>query len=52
MKEAADATLGFEAPGVLEKMIDLHQEIAVLVAVGQDGQTALYPPVEWYSTPI
>lgn len=51
MKEANDAALGFEAPGVLEKMIDLHQEIAVLVAVDQKGQTALYPPVEMVFDP-
>jgi len=37
---------GFDAPAVLEKMIRIKKEIAVTVAIGQKGETALYPPVE------
>ncbi|MEY3433243.1 MAG: hypothetical protein RL131_1179, partial [Bacteroidota bacterium] len=38
--------LGFDAPSVLEKMVDIQKEIAITVAVAQDGSTAIYPPVE------
>jgi 5-(carboxyamino)imidazole ribonucleotide synthase len=37
---------GFDAPAVLEKMIDIKKEIALIVAVNEAGETALYPPVE------
>ena len=38
--------LGFDEPAVLEKMIDIKKEIAVIVAVGEDGDTVIYPPVD------
>jgi 5-(carboxyamino)imidazole ribonucleotide synthase len=41
-----DLDLGFEAPAVLEKKIDLKKEVAQMVAISQDGKTAFYPPVE------
>src|SRR5207253_1264730 len=31
---------------VLEKKIRIKKEVAVMIAVGSDGKTALYPPVE------
>jgi 5-(carboxyamino)imidazole ribonucleotide synthase len=37
---------GFDEASVLEKKINFKKEIAVIIAVGQDGKTALYPPVE------
>lgn len=42
---------GFDEPSVLEKKVDLKKEIAQIVAVGQDGKTALYPPVEMLFNP-
>ncbi len=36
----------FDAPAVLEKKIDLEKEIAMMVAVFEDGKTVLYPPVD------
>lgn len=42
---------GFDAASVLEKKVDLQKEIAQIVAVGQDGKTALYPPVEMIFNP-
>jgi len=47
-----DISKGFDAPSVLEKMIDIHKEIAIIVAVGQDGSTTLYPPVEMVFDPV
>lgn len=41
-----DIEKGFDAPGVLEKMIPVDKEIAQLIAVGQKGDTAIYPPVD------
>jgi 5-(carboxyamino)imidazole ribonucleotide synthase len=37
---------GFDAPAVLEKLVDIKKEIALIVAVNQAGETALYPAVE------
>ena len=41
-----DATKGFDAPAVLEKMVQIKQEIAIIIAVNSKGQTAIYPPVD------
>ena len=46
IEKAADAEKGFAAPAVLEQKVKIKKEIAQLVAVGMDGKTALYPPVE------
>ncbi len=37
---------GFDAPSVLEKMVDVKKEIAIMVAIANDGSAAIYPPVE------
>lgn len=42
----ADIAKGFNAPSVLEKMVAIKKEIAQMVAVNDNGETALYPPVE------
>ena len=42
----AELGKGFDAPGVLEKMIPVHQEIAQIVAINEKGEHALYPPVD------
>lgn len=41
-----DIEKGFDAPGVLEKMINVDKEIAQIIAVGAKGETAIYPPVD------
>ena len=46
MKTAADMALGFDAPSVLEKMVDIQKEIAVTVAVSTTGEIAIYAPVD------
>jgi len=46
IKTAADLDKGFHAPAILEKQVIIKKEIAVLVAVDQQGKVALYPPVE------
>ncbi len=42
----SDAENGFDAESVLEKKVSIKKEIAQIVAVDNNGKTALYPPVE------
>jgi 5-(carboxyamino)imidazole ribonucleotide synthase len=46
IKKAEDISLGFDAPAVLEKMVHIKKEIAIMIAVGTKGETAIYPPVD------
>ncbi len=43
---AADIDKGFEGKSILEKQVKVKKEIAQIVAIDQNGKTALYPPVE------
>lgn len=43
--------IGFDAPSVLEKKVEITKEIAQMIAIGQDGEIALYPPVEMVFDP-
>ena len=52
IKKSEDLHKGFDAPSVLEKMVDVHKEIAVIVCVNQKGETAIYPPAEMLFDPI
>jgi 5-(carboxyamino)imidazole ribonucleotide synthase len=42
---------GFDAPGVLEKMVKIHKEVAQIVAINSKGETVLYPPVDMVFDP-
>ncbi|NOT93491.1 5-(carboxyamino)imidazole ribonucleotide synthase [Ferruginibacter sp.] len=46
MKTTADFEKGFDAPSVLEKLVQIKKEIAVIIAVNDKGENALYPPVD------
>ena len=46
IKNHDDAKLGFNAPAVLEKMVHIKKEVAVIIAVSNSGQTVLYSPVD------
>jgi 5-(carboxyamino)imidazole ribonucleotide synthase len=46
LKQPSDFENGFDAPSVLEKMVDIQTEIAVMVAIGSNGKLVLYPAVE------
>lgn len=46
LKTDKDLNLAFDAPAVLEKMVNLKKEIAVLIAVADDGSTIIYPAVD------
>ncbi|MCU0385178.1 MAG: 5-(carboxyamino)imidazole ribonucleotide synthase [Flavihumibacter sp.] len=43
--------LAFDAPSVLEKKVAIEKEIAVLVAINNKGEQAIYPPVEMVFDP-
>ncbi|MCP9753353.1 5-(carboxyamino)imidazole ribonucleotide synthase [Ferruginibacter sp. HRS2-29] len=46
LKKTEDIPSGFDAPSVLEKLVHIKKEIAVIIAISQDGETAIYPPVD------
>ncbi len=48
----ADMEKGFDAPAVLEKLVVIDKEIAMIVAVAQDGETTIYPPAEMIFDPF
>jgi 5-(carboxyamino)imidazole ribonucleotide synthase len=46
LRSAAEIELGFDAPGVLEKLVNIDKEIAQIIAVNERGEIAVYPPVD------
>jgi 5-(carboxyamino)imidazole ribonucleotide synthase len=51
LRTKEDISKGFNTPAVLEKMVNIHKEIAQMVAINDKGETALYPPVEMLFDP-
>jgi 5-(carboxyamino)imidazole ribonucleotide synthase len=49
--DAKDLAKGFDEPAVLEKMVPLFKEIAIIVAVAQDGSSVMYPAVDMIFDP-
>jgi 5-(carboxyamino)imidazole ribonucleotide synthase len=47
-----DFEKGFDAPSVLEKMVAIDKELAMIVAITQDGSATLYPPAEMIFDPV
>jgi 5-(carboxyamino)imidazole ribonucleotide synthase len=52
LRTEADLDKAFDAPGLLEKLIDFEREIAVTVARNASGDLAAYPSVECAFHPI
>jgi 5-(carboxyamino)imidazole ribonucleotide synthase len=46
IKNEEDIPKGFDAPGVLEKMIDFEKEISIIVARNERGEMVTFPAVE------
>lgn len=46
LTNAAMLSKGFDEPAVLEKMVPIKKELAVMVAINEKNQTAVYPVVE------
>lgn len=51
IRKNEDLEKGFNAPGVLEKMVAIDKEIAQVIAINEKGETALYPPVDMVFDP-
>jgi len=52
IKTTDDFEKGFDAPSVLEKMVAIDKELAMIVAIAQDGSATLYPPAEMIFDPV
>ncbi len=46
LRTSDDIEKGFDAPAVLEKLVNIKKEISVIIAVDDKGEHALYPPVD------
>ena len=51
LRTGADISNAFDEPCVLEKLVDIDKEIAVIVARNESGETAVYPPTEMVFDP-
>ena len=51
IKSKEDISKGFNAPGILEKMVTIDKEIAQIVAINEKGETVLYPPIDMVFDP-
>jgi 5-(carboxyamino)imidazole ribonucleotide synthase len=52
LRSEADMSKAFDAPGLLEKLIDFEKEIAVIVARTENGEIRTFPPVEMVFHPV
>ena len=52
IKEKSDALKGFDAPAVLEKMVNIKKEIAIIIGMNDKGEAAVYPPAEMIFDPV
>lgn len=52
LKRKEDLENGFDEPSILEKMITVQKEIALIVAISQQGEPAIFPPVEMVFDPV
>jgi 5-(carboxyamino)imidazole ribonucleotide synthase len=46
LKTKEDLNRAFDAPAILEKLVTIKKEIAVIIAVAENGENALYPSVD------
>lgn len=51
LKTTDDMARGFDAPAVLEKLVSIKKEIAVIIGVNDKGENTLYPPVDMVFDP-
>lgn len=47
-----DLENGFDEASILEKMIPVQKELALIVAISQEGEPAVFPPVEMIFDPV
>jgi 5-(carboxyamino)imidazole ribonucleotide synthase len=46
LRSKEDIAKAFDAPAVLEKLVSIKKEIAVIIAVNDEAENTLYPPVD------
>ena len=51
LRDETDFSKAFDAPCVIEKLVAIKKEISVIVAKNDNGETAVYPPVEMVFDP-
>jgi 5-(carboxyamino)imidazole ribonucleotide synthase len=51
IKKEEDLSKGFDALAILEKMVHIKKEIAVMIAVNKAGEIAIYAPVDMVFDP-
>lgn len=51
LKSSQDIENGFDEEAVLEKLVSIKKEISIIVAMDNEGKTAVYPPVEMIFNP-
>jgi 5-(carboxyamino)imidazole ribonucleotide synthase len=51
LNTAGELEKGFDAPSVLEKMVTIHREISMIIAVNDKGENVLYPLVDMVVDP-
>lgn len=51
LRDETDFAKAFDAPCVIEKLVDIEKEISVIVAKNALGEIAVYPPVEMVFDP-
>ncbi len=52
LRKPADLENGFDDSSILEKMIPIQKELALIVAINQKGEPAVFPPVEMVFDPV
>lgn len=52
MRETKDLDKAYDAPGLVEKLIDFEKEIAVIVARNEGGEVRTFPAVEMVFHPV
>jgi 5-(carboxyamino)imidazole ribonucleotide synthase len=51
LNTATDFDKGFNEPAVLEKLVSIKKEIAIIIGVNDKRETAIYPPVDMVFDP-
>lgn len=52
LRSVADLEMAFDAPGLLESLVDFEKEIAVIVARSTNGEVKTFPAVEMVFHPV
>ena len=47
-----DFDKAFDGPSILEKMVDIKKEIAIIVAINDKAETVIFPPAEMVFDPV